>query len=74
MKIVIKSLFSSVKKLKVPDAWPIFIKSKPDIIYHLAAQSLVSKSIKEPIETFKTNIIGTTNILESLRYIKKKCS
>ena len=52
----------------------IFIKSKPDIIYHLAAQSLVSKSIKEPIETFKTNIIGTTNILESLRYIKKKCS
>ncbi len=59
----------NLKKLK-----SIFIKSKPDIILHLAAQSLVSKSVQKPIETLKTNIIGTTNILESLRYIKKKCS
>ena len=33
MKIVIKSLFSSVKKLKVPDAWPIFIKSNPILFF-----------------------------------------
>ncbi len=52
----------------------IFIKTKPDIIFHLAAQSLVSKSVVNPLETFNTNIIGTINVLESLRYIKKKCS
>ena len=40
---------------------------KPDIIFHLAAQSIVSLSYKNPLETFKTNIIGSANILEALR-------
>ena len=39
---------------------------KPDIIFHLAAESIVSRSYKKPIETFKTNIIGTANVLISL--------
>ena len=44
------------------------IKSeKPDIIFHLAAQSIVSTSFTNPLETFGTNIIGSTNILESSR-------
>ena len=40
---------------------------KPEIIYHFAAQPLVSESYKDPIKTFKTNIIGTQNVLESCR-------
>ena len=52
----------------------IILKIKPDLVFHLAAQSLVSNSVKNPINTFNTNIIGTINILESLRYLKKKCS
>ena len=48
--------------------------SKPDYIFHLAAQSLVKKSYKDPIETFSTNSIGTLNILESIRNLKKKCT
>lgn len=39
----------------------------PDIIFHLAAQSLVRKSYKEPLKTFETNIMGTLNILEICR-------
>ena len=42
-------------------------KISPEIIFHLAAQPLVSKSFKNPLETFKTNIIGTTNILNLVR-------
>jgi len=42
-------------------------KYKPEIIFHLAAQSLVRRSYKEPIETFETNILGTANILEIIR-------
>ncbi len=38
---------------------------KPDFIFHLAAQSIVSESYNEPLDTFKTNIIGSANILES---------
>ncbi len=37
---------------------------KPDIIFHLAAQSLVSEGYVSPLETFESNIIGSVNILE----------
>lgn len=40
---------------------------KPDTIFHLAAQSIVGDSYIEPLSTFRTNIIGTTNILEICR-------
>ena len=36
----------------------------------MAAQPLVSESYKDPLETFKTNIIGTANIIEASRSIK----
>jgi GDPmannose 4,6-dehydratase len=42
-------------------------KSKPDYVFHLAAQSYPQTSFDAPIETLQTNIIGTTNLLESLR-------
>ncbi len=48
------------------------LKFKPDIIYHLAAQSLVKKSIINPLETLKTNIIGTANILNCINKLNKK--
>ena len=45
-------------------------KSKPEIVFHLAAQPLVLESYKKPLETFSTNIIGTLNLLESIRTVK----
>ena len=36
---------------------------KPDIIFHLAAQAIVSKSYQDPIETISTNVLGTSHIL-----------
>ncbi len=44
--------------------------TKPEIIIHMAAQSLVRKSYNEPIETFSTNIMGTVNLLEAIRFEK----
>lgn len=54
----------------------IINKVKPDYIFHLAAQSLVKKSYKNPVETFETNTFGTLNLLETLKKVKfkKKCS
>ena len=43
---------------------------KPDIVFHLAAQSSVLVSYKEPIETIKANAIGTVNLLEILKSSK----
>ncbi len=42
----------------------VFKKVKPDYVIHLAAQPLVINSYLDPINTFKTNIIGTLNVLE----------
>lgn len=41
---------------------------KPDMIFHLAAQSLVRRSFAEPVLTFETNTLGTLNLLECLRH------
>ena len=46
--------------------------SNPDIIFHLAGQSLVARSYKEPLKTFLTNTFGTLNILNVANLQKKK--
>lgn len=40
---------------------------QPEIVFHLAAQSLVLKSYKEPLETYSTNVMGTVHLLEVAR-------
>jgi len=45
-------------------------KSRPDYFIHLAAQTQAYDSIKYPYNTFYTNIVGTLNVLESLREYK----
>ena len=52
----------------------IIFKVQPDYIFHLAAQSLVKTSYQDPNMTFTTNSIGTLNVLEALRFLKKKCT
>ncbi|MGE3609176.1 MAG: CDP-glucose 4,6-dehydratase [Bacteriovoracaceae bacterium] len=46
---------------------------KPDFVFHLAAQAIVSESKRNPVETFQTNVIGTTNVLEALRLSMHPC-
>ena len=42
-------------------------------MFHLAAQALVKKSYINPLLTWNSNLLGTVNLLESLRYLKKNC-
>jgi CDP-glucose 4,6-dehydratase len=39
----------------------------PELIIHMAAQSLVRRSFAEPRETFQTNVMGTVNLLDAVR-------
>ncbi|HJN25820.1 MAG TPA: CDP-glucose 4,6-dehydratase [Rhodospirillales bacterium] len=39
----------------------------PDIVFHLAAQSLVRRSYEQPLETYATNVMGTAHVLEEAR-------
>ncbi len=42
--------------------------AQPEIVFHLAAQSLVQYSYQNPIETYQTNVMGTVNVLEAARH------
>ncbi len=48
----------------------VFEEYRPKFIFHLAAQSLVRLSYKEPKLTYETNIMGTVNVLEVVRKTK----
>ena len=48
-----------------------FLDFKPEIVFHLAAQPLVRQSYKDPKETFEVNAIGTLNVVEVIRNLKK---
>lgn len=43
------------------------IHHKPEVVFHLAAQPLVMASYQNPVETFRTNIMGVVNVLEGIR-------
>lgn len=42
-------------------------EAQPDVVIHMAAQSLVRYSYENPVETFSTNVLGTVHILDAVR-------
>lgn len=46
---------------------------QPDWIFHLAAQSYIPQSFRDPLETFRVNCLGTLNILEAVRMKDLRC-
>ena len=42
---------------------------EPDLVFHLAAQSLVRPSYQNPVETYATNVMGTVHVLEAMRRV-----
>jgi len=43
----------------------VLFETKPDIVFHLAAQALVRKSYQVPLETWSVNVLGTANLLDA---------
>lgn len=46
---------------------------KPDFVFHLAAQALVKSAYEDPVSTFRSNVMGTVNVLEVARRIDYPC-
>ncbi len=51
----------------------IIADERPDFLFHLAAQAIVSTSYADPVETITTNVVGTMNVLEVLRTLERRC-
>lgn len=52
----------------------IFKEVRPDFVFHLAAQPIVSVSYDDPLMTFQSNVMGTASILEALRFLDHPCN
>ena len=67
-KIFIKDFRKNIKDYKKLEE--CIIKTKPEIIFHLAAQPQVLESFANPLDTIVTNVIGTSNLLEIIKKYK----
>ncbi len=68
----IKHYFEDIRDLS--KMTEIISNEKPDFLFHLAAQPIVSTSYSDPIETISSNVMGTANILEALKVSNHKCT
>jgi CDP-glucose 4,6-dehydratase len=48
-------------------------ETKPDFVFHLAAQSIVRTSFEQPLDTYATNVLGTLHVMEALRELQHTC-
>jgi len=70
-KINTKAFYFDIRNKKKIEN--LVLKEKPDFVFHLAAQSIVYKSILDVRFNWETNVIGLLNVLEALNKLNKKC-
>ena len=69
-----KRLNHMVADIRDPEAVrAAFAAARPRVVFHLAAQPLVRRSYQQPQETFATNVMGTTHVLEGVRTCDHPC-
>ena len=65
LDLPIQSVFADIRDIRA------LVKAiqaiQPDIVFHLAAQPLVRRSYRKPVETFATNVMGTIHLYEACR-------
>ncbi len=59
------SLFGDIRNFN--EVSDVFFERAPEIVIHNAAQPLVRRSYREPVETYATNVMGTVHVLEAAR-------
>jgi CDP-glucose 4,6-dehydratase len=52
----------------------VLAECSPDVVFHLAAQSVVRRSYADPIDTYASNVMGTVHVLEAVRRLGRGCA
>jgi CDP-glucose 4,6-dehydratase len=65
------SIFGDVRDFKFLKE--VISETVPDVVLHLAAQTVVRTSYDDPVETYSTNVMGTVNLLEAVRQLDRPC-
>jgi len=50
------------------------VEAKPEVVIHMAAQSVVKRGYADPIETYSANVMGTVHVFESIRRLDAPCA
>lgn len=67
-----KGLVSCYGDICQPKKLAAFVKkAEPEVVFHLAAQPLVSEGYAQPVRTYETNLMGTVYLLEALRQVER---
>ncbi|MDA8983840.1 CDP-glucose 4,6-dehydratase, partial [Planktomarina temperata] len=64
---LVKTVFGDIRQIN--DLRDAMLGARPEVVFHLAAQPIVSDGYKDPVGTFSTNIMGVVNILEVCRIL-----
>jgi CDP-glucose 4,6-dehydratase len=69
---VVRSIFADVRDF--PRVKAAIEECHPDVVIHMAAQSVVRRGYEDPIETYSSNVMGTVNVMEAVRQLKHSCA
>lgn len=64
-----RSIIGDIRDL--PTVERVVADAQPEIVIHMAAQALVRRGYREPVETYATNVLGTVHVLDAVRRLSK---
>lgn len=67
----INSVYGDVRDF--PRVKALIAESRPDVIIHMAAQSVVRRGYDDPVETYSSNVMGTVHVFEAIRQLSHRC-
>ena len=68
----VRTIFADIRDFnRLRDA---LAECRPEIVIHMAAQTVVRRGYDDPIETWSTNVMGTVNLFEALRQLRHRCA
>ncbi len=67
----VRSVYADIRDF--PRLKSALAECHPDVVIHMAAQSVVRRGYEDPIETYSSNVMGTVHLLEALRQLGKPC-
>jgi len=68
----LKSVCADIRDL--PRLTSVMAQCHPDVIFHMAAQTVVRRGYEDPIETYSSNVMGTVHLFEAVRQLKLRCA
>jgi CDP-glucose 4,6-dehydratase len=68
---VLRSICADIRDF--PRLKSAIAECRPEVVIHMAAQSVVRRGYEDPIETYSSNIMGTVHLLEAVRQLGQPC-